>query len=134
MQVGLLPDTAVAGLGGVLTYTLAITNVGTLRDSYALDVAVPANWTAWLQVNGAPVTNLTIPAGAFNRVELLLLVQPDAAAVPGVYDVGVTAVSQALPLVTATTMGTAEVLNLGVQVAFTGGPAVIEPDQTAVWM
>ncbi|MCA9976461.1 MAG: PKD domain-containing protein, partial [Anaerolineales bacterium] len=133
VQVGLLPDTAVTGLGGVLTYTLAITNVGTLRDSYALDVGVPANWTAWLQVNGAPVTNLTIPAGAFNRVELLLLVQPDAAAVPGVYDVGVTAVSQALPLVTAATMGTAEVLNLGVQVAFTGGPAVIEPDQTAVW-
>ncbi|MCA9933160.1 MAG: VCBS repeat-containing protein, partial [Anaerolineales bacterium] len=133
VQMALLPDTAAGGRGGVLTYTLAISNVGTLADSYALAVTVPAGWTAVLQANGSPVNELALLAGAYNRAELLLVVWPDVAAGVGDYGVSVTAVSQSAPGVMAEAAGTAQVLGGGVALAFSGGPAEIDPGAAATW-
>lgn len=123
--LSLQPDPAVAGPGMAAEMTLTVTNLGDVQDSYALALALPAGWSYTLAANGAAVEELTLAPKQFNSATLDLLVRPPATATPGSYVITATAASLAHAEVQATTTGTVEVRERGVQVE-------IAPQETAL--
>ena len=110
-----------------------MTNLGSADDTYALSVDLPAGWTAVLEVNGAPVSAVSLLPELFNSAEVRLAVTPAAAAAPGEYPIAVFAQSQTLPGVTATVTGTLEVLTRGVQVALSPAETTLDLGQPGLW-
>lgn len=133
VQTALTPDTAVAGPGVPLTYTLTVTNSGDLADTYALQVSVPAGWTARLDANGTAVTELALTPHVFNAAHLLLIVTPPPTAAPGDYEFSVSAQSQYNPGVAATANGAATLLSYGVTVQLAPDQTTLVPTETGVW-
>ena len=133
VAVGIVPQTAVVGRGSMVSYTVAITNLGTVADAYDVAVTVPTDWSAALSFNGSPISMVNLPPHVFNSQQLQLVVTSSATASPSDYDVTVTATSQANSNITASDTGTATVLNQGVQVEIVSGPTVVNSGETAVW-
>ncbi len=131
--VTLAPALGVVGPGGVLTYTLEVTNLGTLLDSYTLEVETPAGWTFSLIANGQPVDSLTLRPYIFNAATLLLRVTAPSDAAPGLYSLAATARSAFDPQVSATATAGVELVTAGVQVRLTPAERTLSPTDTAVW-
>ncbi|HNS01571.1 MAG TPA: transglutaminase domain-containing protein [Anaerolineae bacterium] len=134
--VSLEPGTAPAGPASSAVLTATISNLGTLADTYELTVDAPAGWTAALSANGAPVSQVTLAAGAFSSASFHLVVTPPIGATPGAYPVTVNAVSQAdqpgAPA-QAEDSATVQVGTRGVQVEFISGPSSLLPSQAGAW-
>ncbi len=130
VAVTLDPATAASGPGALTALTVVIANLGSLPDTYNLSAALPAGWSGQLTLLGQPVSAVLVAPGAGNAVTLQWLVSPAATAAPGSYAVGVTAQSARAA---ATGDGVVQVGSLGVSVAFTGGPASLQPDGSGVW-
>lgn len=121
VQVALAPAQHAGGPGSTVLYGLHITNTGTLSDTYALDVILPAGWTHEVLANGVAVEQITISPHLFNTAALYLVIRPSTAALPGMYPVSVTVASSTLPAVTATALGNLEILERGVSIAILEG-------------
>ena len=133
VAVGIMPQTAVVGRGSMVSYTVAITNLGTVTDGYDLAVTVPPGWSAELTLNGNPISMINLPPYVFNSQQLRLVITSRATASPGDYDVTVTAVSQTNSNITASDTVIATVLNQGVQIEIVSGPTTVNSGETAVW-
>ncbi|MBP6471172.1 MAG: VCBS repeat-containing protein [Chloroflexi bacterium] len=131
--LSLSPDPLAMGPGSTAVYTLTVTNLSDTYETFDLDVDVPAGWTAVLQQNGAVVNSVNLSPDIFNSAEVRLAVTPPVGAAVGNYNVTVTAVAQSSAAAAGSDTAVAQVLNRGVQVAFTSGPASIDPRGTAVW-
>lgn len=133
--VTLAPETVPAGPGSTAVFTATISNLGDLADVYTLDVDAPAGWNVALSAHGAPVSELALPARAFNAAQLRLTVTPPAGTAPGAYPVTVRALSQAdLPVPPeAEDSATVQVGTRGVEIAFLSGPASLLPTQQGTW-
>jgi uncharacterized membrane protein len=112
ISLAINPTTATAGQGTSAHYTITVSNVGSVDDSYNLVVSgLPSGVTAALGQ-----TTVDVPPGASNvrDVPLTLAVAPRIT--PGVYPFTVTAESTTDPTVTSTTGGTLTVTAGGVMV------------------
>ncbi|MBK8932347.1 MAG: VCBS repeat-containing protein [Chloroflexi bacterium] len=131
--VSLSPDPLAMGPGSTAVYTLTVSNLSDTYETFDLDVDVPAGWTAVLQQNGAVVNSVSLSPDIFNSAEVRLAVTPPVGAAVGNYDVTVTATAQSSAAAAGSDTAVAQVLNRGVQVAFTSGPTSVDPRGTAVW-
>jgi uncharacterized membrane protein len=57
------PETAVGGPGATTVYTVMVSNLGDMPDTYDLTVDVPAGWERELWRNGTAVSSVSYPAG-----------------------------------------------------------------------
>jgi uncharacterized membrane protein len=133
VAISLDPASGIGGPGTPISYTVTVTNSGTVSDTFALDVTVPAGWAAQLWANGNPVTEITLNPFAFNTAELLLLVTPANSATPGNYPVSVQAVSQGDAGVGDVAAANAQLLNRGVEVTVTPATVTLNPTQNGTW-
>jgi uncharacterized membrane protein len=133
VALALAPDPAVAGPGSTAVLTLTVTNTGNLPDTFDLTTDAPAGWSVELLLNGQPVNSVTLPPHVYNSQNLTLLVTPHVGAALGDYDVDVTAVVHSNSSITASTTGTVQVINRGVQITILSGPTEVDPRDTAVW-
>ena len=129
----LAPDPAVAGPLSTAVLTLTVTNLSSLAETFDLQVTVPTDWSYELVDNSGSVSSVSLPPTVFNSAELMLRVTPDAAVVVGDYDVEVTAVAQSSGATAGAATSTVEVINQGVHVEFTSGPASLDPRDPATW-
>jgi uncharacterized membrane protein len=113
--------------------TLTLRNEGTLEDTYDLTVEVPAGWSARLETNGTAIDALTLPPYLFNAADLRVVVTPANGSAPGDYEVTVTAVSRSDTDVTATAVGTVQVMDRGVEVALSPADQTIPANQSTTW-
>jgi len=121
------------GPGSTAVYTLTVTNLSSLAESFGLDVEVPAGWTAVLQQNGAVVDSVDLAPDIFNSAQVRLLVSPPVGTAVGSYDVTVTATAQSVGAAAGSATAVAQVDTRGVQVEIISGPATLDPRDTAVW-
>ena len=133
VAVTLNPETAVIGRGSSTVYAVTVTNLGTVADSYDLEVTLPNNWDGELRLNGTPIDTLDLPPYVYNSFDLQLYVTSSATASPGDYPLSVEATSMVDSIVTSEAEGIATVLNKGVQIEIVSGPTVIGLGETAVW-
>lgn len=133
VQARLMPETAVGGPGVTTVYTLTLSNLGSLPDTYDLTLAVPPNWTYALLVNGTAVSSIDMRTFPFNRADVRLLLTPETTAAPGDYPVVVTAQSRGDAMVTAVTTATLTVSNRGVQVMLTPTAQSVDLGANAAW-
>jgi uncharacterized membrane protein len=133
--VGLALDPAatVAGAGTPALFSLALSNLGDVTDSYDLMVDAPAGWSYTLSANGTAVDSLTLPPQIFNSANLLLKVTPPVGTAVADYTVVITAQSQSRPGVQAAVTGTVTLLPLGVQVSISPPERSQSPLDPAVW-
>ncbi|MCP4356795.1 MAG: hypothetical protein GY796_02100, partial [Chloroflexi bacterium] len=124
---------AVAGPGSTAVYTLTVSNLGQIVDTYDLSVVAPTGWTAELTQFGNPVTSLLLGPGASNSQMVQVRLTPDSGATSAQYAITVTAQSQANAATTANLDGRADVSNLGVGIQIVSGPTLVDPLGTAVW-
>ncbi len=93
--LAILPPLVTGGPGVTALYTLTLTNLGSLADTYTLEPTLPVGWDAALLVaqSSQPVgaEALTLLPGA--STQLLLLVTPPAGTQPGSYPIVVEASS-----------------------------------------
>ena len=127
------PDTAITGPGATAVYTLTLRNIGDVADSVALDLDIPAGWTAELTRFGQPISQIDLPALLFNSADLLLLVTPDESALAGSYPITVTAVSLNHDGALATAVASAEVIERGVSVAISPASQIVDPTTPTTW-
>ena len=127
------PDTAITGPGATAVYTLTLSNIGDVADSYSLSLDIPAGWTSELTQFGQPVSQIDLPALLFNSVELLLLVTPDANALAGSYPITLTAESLLHDGVVGTAVAMAEVTERGVSVAISPASQTVDPTTPTTW-
>jgi uncharacterized membrane protein len=127
------PESGIAGPGTPASFTLTVTNLGDVVDHIDLAVNLPTGWSASLEANGTPVTELSLPPHLFNSADLRLLVTPDTLAPTGVHGFSVTAVSQAHAAVQATVAGSVEVLDRGIQVTISPQQSTLSPLQSGGW-
>ncbi|MBK8987727.1 MAG: VCBS repeat-containing protein [Chloroflexi bacterium] len=132
-DLSLSPDPLVVGPGSTAVYTLTVTNLSDMYETFGLDVAVPAGWTAVLQQNGAPISSVSLSPDIFNTAEMWLLVAPPVGTAVGDYDVTVTTTAQSVGATAGSVTAVAQVINRGVQVEFIAGPTTLDPRDTAVW-
>ncbi len=112
VSLGISPTQATAGQGTSASYLLAVTNVGSVEDTYSLSTSgLPSGVTA---TPGQKTVD--VPPGASNvrDVPLTLTVAPGTT--PGSYPFTVTATLTTAPSVTSTTSGTLTVTAGGVRV------------------
>ncbi|MCB8984198.1 MAG: hypothetical protein H6659_10250 [Ardenticatenaceae bacterium] len=131
--LSLSPDPQVVGPGSTAVYTLTVTNLSAVAETFALDVDAPAGWTAVLQQNAGPVNDVTLPPDAFNSAEVRLLLTPPVGTAVGNYDVTVTATAQSVGAAAGSATAVAQVDTRGVQVEIISGPTTLDPRDTAVW-
>ncbi len=131
--ISLAPSSAVAGPLTPAVFTATVTNLGSVVDVYDLDVSLPAGWTHEFKVNGNAITTLTLTADVFNSADVLLLVTPDAAAIPGPVDIDVSAQSQANAGVSSSVTGTVDVQNRGVVLSINPQSSTMLPTDSGLW-
>ncbi|MCB8920052.1 MAG: PKD domain-containing protein [Ardenticatenaceae bacterium] len=127
------PETAHAGPGATAVYTLTLSNIGDIADSYALTLDAPADWTVELDRNGTPLTEIALPAQVFNSADLLLLVTPDENAQPGSYPITLTVQSLTVAEVVRSAVITAEVTVHGAAVTIAPHEQTVDPLAPATW-
>ena len=134
VDVAITPASASGGVASPIPYTVTVTNLGTVADSYALSVIVPANWSYELTANNVPVTGLTLTPYLFNSADLSLVVTSPAGAAPGGYPLSVTAVSTSHADVSDTDNATAVLTTLGVDIAILPtAQTVLNPGDPGSW-
>jgi uncharacterized membrane protein len=128
----LTPPVAASGPATPARFTLAITNTGSISDTYDLSVIVPNEWESTLQANGVSQSSLTLAAAVFNMGTLDLLVTPPTGTDNGYYPVQVVATSQTYPSTTAIISGQVEVRS-GIVVEITPEHVTMQPNAPQVW-
>ena len=128
----LAPEPLVAGLGSTGIFTLEVTNLGDRVETFDLAVDLPAGWSYALQDHSGAVQRVTLPPFVFNHTELALLVTPAANAAARNYPVTARALTTD-GVLAGVTAGTVQLIDRGVQVQFTGGPATVDPRDGGVW-
>jgi Ca2+-binding RTX toxin-like protein len=115
----LTPGQATAGQGTPAIFTLRVTNVGSVEDTYSISVTAPDGFTT-----SATPSSVTVPVGVGNFTEVQIAVTPPPGTPVG--DVGITAlVSSVNGSAFAEASGVVSVTALGVTVALdppTGPP------------
>ncbi len=133
VEVALDPAEATGGRGSPAAYTVSITNIGSLADTYDLAVSVPDGWTADLSANGAQVSEITLTPYVFNEASLQLLVIPAEDASPDDYAFEFVATSQTDPGIQAAITGTILVSRRGVTVQIAPHSTTMDPTGTHTW-
>jgi uncharacterized membrane protein len=112
VNLSLSPSSATAGQGTPASYTVTVTNVGNLTDTYNLSVAgLPAG----IQASFSQAT-ITVPPGESNFRDVTLTLTPPLGATVGDDPFSVTATSTTDPTTSATADGTLDVVANGVSV------------------
>ncbi len=117
VNLSLSPSSATAGQGTPATYTVTVTNVGTVTDTYNL---AATGLPAGIQATFSPAT-ITAPAGQSNFRDVTLTLTPAPGTAAADYPFTVTAVSTTGPSATAMAQGTLSVLANGVSVSLNPG-------------
>lgn len=133
VTAGLSPDTGVGGPGSSVVYTVTVTNMGSLSDTYDLDLDLPAGWVYRLAQNGTDVSRISLQPTVFASAELKLTVIPALGTAPGTYPFTLTVQSASDPAVSGRVAGELEVLSYGVQVRVSPPSTTLTPDETGIW-
>ncbi len=133
VRARLSPVTAIAGRGAPALYTLTVTNVGSIEDSYSFALNLPSGWSYALTANGQNVSTLSLTPYVFNAANLQLLVTPPAGELPATYPVTVVVASQSDPNVIGMANGFAQVVSQGVQVTIDPESVTMDPTDSRTW-
>jgi uncharacterized membrane protein len=128
--------TPAVGIGGPtvpVSFTLTLTNTGSVTDTYGLSVHLPSGWSARLEANGTTMSSLSLTPYLFNSANLTLLVTPPAGAAPGDYPISVVSQSQSDPTVQSVATAAYRVTAQGVQVAISPYQKTLNPTDTGTW-
>ena len=134
VAVSLAPGSASGGTGSPLVYTATLQNLGSLNDSYDLDVTLPAGWSYTLTANDTPLSQVTLPPGPLNSATLRLSVSAPAGTTPGSYPISLNASASGAPATSGSAAATAVINSLGVSVAIQstrGG--TLDPNAAGSW-
>jgi len=133
VAAALAPTSATAGPGASAYYTLTLTNLGDVVDTYDLTLDVPGGWGVSLSQGGMPVAQATVQPAPFGTATVLVAVTPPAGAVPAVVPISATAMSQGLPSVAAIAVATVDLTGRGVTVALSPDGQVVDLTAPATW-
>jgi len=128
VAAGLSPSPSTGAADLPVLYSLAVTNTGTLADTYSFGVAVPPGWDYQLEAKGEPLAELSLSSRVFNTADLSLFVTPPPGTTPGSYNFTVTVQSKNDPNVRAIVSGTLIVAGPANRPpsANAGGPYVVD--------
>ncbi|MGH3863842.1 PKD domain-containing protein, partial [Actinokineospora sp.] len=110
--VGLDPSQATAGQGTPALFTLRVTNVGSVSDTYAITVAAPPGFTTT-----ATLTSVEVPVGIGNFRDIQLAVVPPPGTPVGNAGISARATSTADATISAEAPGTVSIVAVGVAVS-----------------
>ncbi|MCI0577453.1 MAG: PKD domain-containing protein [Chloroflexi bacterium] len=131
--LALAPSSAVGGPQTPVVFTVTVSNLGNITDTYGLSVSLPAGWSYEFQANGTTVNSLSLAPHVFNAADLQLMIIPAAGETPGSYNFDVSAQSQANAGISDTVSGTVQLQNRGVAISINPESSVLAPTDTGVW-
>ncbi len=133
VHMALHPATATTIPGKPATYTVSITNTGSMSDTYDLVLPLPDGWTYQFQTStDEPRSSIALPPFTFNDATLHLHVTPPAGASAATYPLDITATSRSHAATQASASGQV-IIAQGVVVAITPEQVTMQRDDTHTW-
>jgi large repetitive protein len=114
----LLPESTMAGPAGVASYTVRLTNTGSITETFNLSAVLPPQLTG-----SFAQTNINVPPGISNFRDVSFEISPEVGTAPGALAFTITATSTS-SVSTSTANGTLTVAPLGVDLAWDASTGV----------
>ena len=130
VSLDLEPESAQAGPGVPAAFSVTVTNLGALPDTFALSAVIPDGWVAVFSNLGTRIDSVSVSPGAGNAAVLGLTVTPPPDAAAG--DITFEILAQSA-WSEATAVGSVQVSGYGVGAEFVSGPFNVLPNGSGSW-
>jgi uncharacterized membrane protein len=132
VALSLDPSTVSVGPGGTAIVTVTLNNLGAQPITLDLNVTAPSGWSGDFTLYGQPANQVMVMPAGFDSLNVQLALHAPVTATSGSITYTVIATSAATGA-QSNVVGTALVMDRGVQVDIVSGPASILPGANGTW-